>query len=61
MKNKKEVPILEVRNITKSFGRSMVALDDVSLSLYSGEALCLLGDNGAGKSTLIFFKYDFKL
>jgi len=53
MKNKKEVPILEVRNITKSFGSSMVALDDVSLSLYSREVLCLLGDNGAGKSTLI--------
>lgn len=53
MNNKKQVPILEVRNIRKSFGRSIVALDDVSLSVFNGEVLCLLGDNGAGKSTLI--------
>ncbi len=48
-----KVPILELRNIKKSFGRSIVALDGVSLSVYNGEVLCLLGDNGAGKSTLI--------
>ena len=53
MTNKRQVPILEVRNIKKSFGSSIVALDDVSLSVNNGEVLCLLGDNGAGKSTLI--------
>mgnify|MGYP001396697438 FL=1 len=36
----------------KNFG-SVVALTDVSLSVYNKEVLCLLGDNGAGKSTLI--------
>lgn len=45
-------PLLEVRNITKYFG-SVIALQDVSLSVYAGEVMCLLGDNGAGKSTLI--------
>lgn len=45
-------PLLEVRNITKYFG-NVIALSDVSLSVYPGEVLCLLGDNGAGKSTLI--------
>ncbi len=45
-------PILEVRNVTKMFG-SVIALSDVSATIYPGEVTCLLGDNGAGKSTLI--------
>ena len=53
MNNKSKVPILEIQNINKSFGHSIVALDDVSFCVYSEEVLCLLGDNGAGKSTLI--------
>lgn len=44
--------LIEVRNISKYFG-SVVALNGISLSVKSGEVLCLLGDNGAGKSTLI--------
>ncbi|MDQ4075664.1 MAG: ATP-binding cassette domain-containing protein, partial [Chloroflexota bacterium] len=47
-----EIPLIEVRNISKSFG-SVLALQDVSMSVYKGEVMCLLGDNGAGKSTLI--------
>lgn len=45
-------PIIEVRELTKYFG-SVIALNHVSMSLYPGEVMCLLGDNGAGKSTLI--------
>lgn len=45
-------PILELRNINKSFGPIDV-LHDISLKVHAGEVLCLLGDNGAGKSTLI--------
>ena len=45
-------PILELRNINKSFGPIDV-LHDISLKVQAGEVLCLLGDNGAGKSTLI--------
>jgi simple sugar transport system ATP-binding protein len=45
-------PVLELRNVGKAFG-SVRALVDVSMKVYAGEVLCLLGDNGAGKSTLI--------
>lgn len=45
-------PLIEARNLTKFFG-TVIALNDVSLSVGRGEVLCLLGDNGAGKSTLI--------
>ncbi len=45
-------PVLRVANVSKSFGK-VEALKNVSLELYQGEVLGLLGDNGAGKSTLI--------
>lgn len=45
-------PLIEVSNISKYFGNVM-ALQDVSMTVYPGEVHCLLGDNGAGKSTLI--------
>jgi simple sugar transport system ATP-binding protein len=47
-----KTPILELKNVNKSFGPIDV-LHDISLRVHHGEVLCLLGDNGAGKSTLI--------
>ena len=45
-------PLVEVQHISKLFD-TVVALDDISMSVNRGEVMCLLGDNGAGKSTLI--------
>ena len=44
--------ILELRNVTKSFG-NLFALDDVSITLEQGQIVGLLGPNGSGKTTLI--------
>ncbi|MGA2289467.1 ATP-binding cassette domain-containing protein [Bradyrhizobium sp.] len=44
--------LLEVRNVSKSFG-AIHAVNDISLSIEPGEVVGLMGDNGAGKSTLV--------
>ncbi|WGH80131.1 ATP-binding cassette domain-containing protein [Jannaschia ovalis] len=50
--DRKDTPLVELRNISIAFG-GVQAVDDVSLDLYRGEVVGLLGHNGAGKSTLI--------
>jgi branched-chain amino acid transport system permease protein len=44
-------PVLEVRNVSKAFG-GLNAVQDVSLTVRSGEILGIIGPNGAGKTTL---------
>ena len=43
---------IEIRNIDKKFG-AFVALDDVSVSIPTGQLTALLGPSGGGKSTLL--------
>ena len=45
-------PLVSLKHISKSFG-GVHAVEDVSLNLYPGEVVAVLGHNGAGKSTLM--------
>ena len=45
-------PILSAKNLTKKFGE-FTAVDNVSLELPRGKALCIIGPNGAGKTSFI--------
>jgi len=44
-------PLLEVRNLTKTFG-GLRAVDDISFTVREGEIVGLLGPNGSGKTTV---------
>ena len=48
----KEIPYLDVQNLTKSFG-SMVLFEDISFSIAERQRVGLIAKNGTGKSTLL--------
>ena len=48
----KNKPVIEINNLKKSFGEQQV-LTDLSLKLFNGENLVVLGKSGSGKSVLI--------
>ena len=50
--------MLELRNITKTFG-SVLANDDVSIKVEKGTIHAIVGENGAGKSTVMRIAYGF--
>ncbi|KNZ41168.1 energy-coupling factor ABC transporter ATP-binding protein [Acetobacterium bakii] len=44
-------PILKVRDLYYSYGNGDAALDGVSVDIYAGEKIAVIGSNGSGKST----------
>jgi len=50
--------MVELKTVTKRYG-SLVAVDDVSFSVGTGEYFALLGPNGAGKTTVVKMLLDF--
>ncbi len=46
-------PAIELKNITKRFGKKVIANKNVNLTAYRGEILSILGENGSGKTTLM--------
>ena len=52
MVDRSGTPLVEMRDVSVSFG-GIKAVDHVTIDLYPGEVVGLLGHNGAGKSTLI--------
>jgi ABC-type Fe3+/spermidine/putrescine transport system ATPase subunit len=47
------LPTIKFEEVSKRFGKSVVALDRVSFDVHDGEYLCVLGPTGSGKTTLL--------
>lgn len=52
-----DMPIIDVKNVSKQFGKGAAAarvLDELSFSVEKGEFVSLMGASGSGKSTMLY-------
>jgi spermidine/putrescine ABC transporter ATP-binding subunit len=54
-------PIIRIREVTKRFGETVTAVDDVSIDIREGEFFALLGPSGCGKTTLLRMIAGFEI
>lgn len=50
--NHTEQPLIQVKHLDKSFG-SLKVLKDVTVDIYKGDVVCVIGASGSGKSTVL--------
>ena len=50
--NRMEEPLIQVQNLGKKFGEVEV-LKDISVDIYKGDVVCVIGPSGSGKSTFL--------
>nr|WP_330400774.1 amino acid ABC transporter ATP-binding protein [Lacrimispora amygdalina] len=50
--NNMEKPLIQVQNLGKKFGE-MEVLKDISVDIYKGDVVCVIGPSGSGKSTFL--------
>lgn len=53
MSVEKKETLIQVQNLTKTFGGSVHALNGVSTDIKKGEVVCVIGPSGSGKSTFL--------
>ncbi|MDZ4367436.1 MAG: ABC transporter ATP-binding protein, partial [Afipia sp.] len=56
-----EAPLIQIKNVSKLYGGTVKAVDEVSLDVHRGEFFALLGPSGCGTTTLLRMLAGFEI